>query len=74
MLPCRLVLSLPAGNLQKGGAENGWARGIAELFLPDTYPAREVLKWNRLYDLMEQAIDRCEDLSNLLQNVVLKNA
>jgi len=47
---------------------------IAELFLPDTYPPLEVLKWNRLYDLMEQAIDRCEDVSNVLQNVVLKNA
>ena len=47
---------------------------IAELFLPETYPPIEVLKWNRLYDLMEQAIDRCEDLANVLQNVVLKNA
>ena len=47
---------------------------IAELFLPNTYAPIEVLKWNRLYDLMEQAIDRCEDLSNVLQNVVLKNA
>src|SRR6185437_2068724 len=40
---------------------------IAELFLPNTYPPLEVLKWNRLYDLMEQAIDRCEDVSNVLQ-------
>jgi predicted phosphate transport protein (TIGR00153 family) len=47
---------------------------IAELFLPETYAPIDVLKWNRLYDLMEQAIDRCEDVANVLQNVVLKNA
>ncbi|MGH2409489.1 MAG: DUF47 domain-containing protein [Chloroflexota bacterium] len=46
---------------------------IAELFLPATYPPIEILKWNRLYDLMEQAIDRCEDVANVVRNVVLKN-
>jgi len=55
-------------------ADGLYHNAIAELFLPDTYPPIEVLKWIRLYDLMEQAIDRCEDLSNVLQNVVLKNA
>lgn len=55
-------------------ADGLYHNAIAELFLPDTYPPLEVLKWNRVYDLMEQAIDRCEDCSNVLQNVVLKNA
>ncbi|HVA89033.1 MAG TPA: DUF47 family protein [Chloroflexota bacterium] len=55
-------------------ADGLYHNAIAELFLPNTYPPIEVLKWNRLYDLMEQAIDRCEDVSNVLQNVVLKNA
>lgn len=45
---------------------------IAELFLPDTYAPIEVIKWNRLYDLMENALDKCEDVSNVLHNIVLK--
>jgi uncharacterized protein Yka (UPF0111/DUF47 family) len=32
-----------------------------------------VIKWNRLYDLMERAFDKCEDVGNALENVVLKN-
>ena len=46
---------------------------IAELFLPDTYPPLEVMKWSRLYDLMERAFDKCEDVGNVLENLVLKN-
>jgi predicted phosphate transport protein (TIGR00153 family) len=45
---------------------------IAELFLPGTYSAIDVIKWNRLYDLMENAVDKCEDVGNVLHNIVLK--
>lgn len=54
-------------------ADGLYHNAVAELFLPDTYPPLEVIKWNRLYDVMEQAIDRCEDVANVLQNIVLKN-
>jgi predicted phosphate transport protein (TIGR00153 family) len=45
---------------------------IAELFLPGVYAPIEVIKWNRLYDLMERALDKCEDVGNVLHNIVLK--
>ena len=33
----------------------------------------EVLKWKELYDLIEDAIDGCEDVGNTLERIVLKN-
>jgi uncharacterized protein Yka (UPF0111/DUF47 family) len=35
--------------------------------------ALEVLKWKELYDLIEDAIDGCEDVCNTLERIVLKN-
>lgn len=32
-----------------------------------------VLKWKELYDLIETAIDGCEDVGNTLERIVLKN-
>jgi uncharacterized protein len=32
-----------------------------------------VMKWKELYDLIESAIDGCEDVGNTLQRIVLKN-
>lgn len=46
---------------------------IAELFLPDTYPPLEVIKWKAIFDELERTMDRCEDVSNVLENLVLKH-
>ena len=35
--------------------------------------ALEVIKWKELYDLIEDAIDGCEDVGNTLERIVLKN-
>jgi hypothetical protein len=35
--------------------------------------ALEVIKWKELYDLIEDAIDGCEDVCNTLERIVLKN-
>lgn len=35
--------------------------------------ALEVIKWKELYDLIENAIDGCEDVGNTLERIVLKN-
>lgn len=34
----------------------------------------EVIKWKELYDKIEDAIDNCEDVGNVLQSISLKNA
>ena len=33
-----------------------------------------VLKWKELHTLIEQAIDACEDVGNILERIILKNA
>lgn len=55
-------------------ADGLYQNAIAELFLPNTYPPLDVMKWTRLYDVMERAFDKCEDVANVLENLVLKNA
>jgi len=50
-----------------------YRNAIAELFMPGA-DALEVIKWNRIYDLMEKAFDKCEDVANVIENVALKNA
>ena len=35
--------------------------------------ALDVIKWKELYDLIEEAIDGCEDVGNTLERIVLKN-
>ncbi len=34
----------------------------------------KIMKWHEIYQLMEEATDRCEDVSNILEGIVLKNA
>lgn len=33
-----------------------------------------IIKWKEILDFLEQATDRCEDVANLLEGVVVKNA
>ena len=46
---------------------------LAALFEGGT-DAIEVIKWKDLYDKVEDALDRCEDVGNVLQSIALKNA
>lgn len=46
---------------------------IGELFAHETNPIT-LLKMKELYDKMERTIDKCEDVSNILEAIVLKNA
>jgi predicted phosphate transport protein (TIGR00153 family) len=34
----------------------------------------EVMRWKELYDTMERTLDQCEDVANVLESIVLKNA
>lgn len=47
---------------------------LALLFSDDRTPATEVVKWKDLYDLLEQAMDKCETIANLLFTITIKNA
>jgi uncharacterized protein len=54
-------------------ADDLYYNALADLFAQDAYTPLQVMKWNRIYDLMEEAFDKCEDVGNVLENVVLKN-
>jgi uncharacterized protein Yka (UPF0111/DUF47 family) len=46
---------------------------MGELFA-QTDDAILVIKWKELYDRVEDALDQCEDVGNVLQSISLKNA
>jgi predicted phosphate transport protein (TIGR00153 family) len=48
-------------------------RAIAELF-SGHHPPLEVIKLKDLYDLLEDALDRCEQVANVLEGIAIKNA
>ena len=46
---------------------------LAKLFKSES-DAITVLKWKEVYELIEEATDRCEDVANTIEGVVLENA
>ena len=45
---------------------------LGALFDEETNPIM-VLKWKEIFDILEEATDACEDVANLLENVVVKH-
>jgi predicted phosphate transport protein (TIGR00153 family) len=45
---------------------------IGQLFDEEPNPM-QVMKWKEILDLLEEATDACEDVANLLENVVVKH-
>ena len=54
-------------------ADRVFRSAMAELF-DNTTDFAQVIKWREIYELMESATDRCEDVSNVLEGVALKYA
>lgn len=50
-----------------------YAQAVGALFEREE-PAIEVLKWKEIFDALEEAIDECEDVSNALESIALKNS
>jgi len=46
---------------------------IAQLFEEERDPVT-IIKWKEIYEVMETAVDKCEDVSNVIESVILKNA
>jgi predicted phosphate transport protein (TIGR00153 family) len=45
---------------------------IAELFREERDPLT-VLKWKEIYEKMEAAVDRCENVANIIESVIIKH-
>ena len=54
-------------------ADKVFRSAMAELF-SDAMDIAEVIKWREIYQHMEEATDRCEDVANVLEGVALKHA
>jgi predicted phosphate transport protein (TIGR00153 family) len=48
-------------------------RAVGQLFDEERDPIL-VMKWKEIFDLLENATDRCEDVANLLENIVVKHS
>jgi uncharacterized protein len=59
-------------NRLEGEVDKIERRAVADLFNNESDPIR-VMKLREIYDLLERTTDACEDVADLLQNVVVKN-
>ncbi|HEY2847524.1 MAG TPA: DUF47 family protein [Pyrinomonadaceae bacterium] len=53
-------------------ADDIYFRGMAELFKTESDPVR-IIKWKELYEILENATDRCESVGNIIESIVLKH-
>ncbi|MBJ7601431.1 MAG: hypothetical protein DLM67_16575 [Candidatus Nephthysia bennettiae] len=47
---------------------------LGQLFSENHMPATELVKWKDLYDLLEETMDECEHVANVLNTISIKNA
>jgi predicted phosphate transport protein (TIGR00153 family) len=48
-------------------------RALARLFREERDPIT-IMKWKEIYELLETATDRCEDVANIIEGVILENS
>ena len=60
-------------NRLENAADVVYRAAMAELF-EDSTDMAHVIKWREIYEHMESATDRCEDVANVLEGVALKHA
>ncbi len=53
-------------------ADDIYFRAIGELFQKATDPI-SLIKWKELYEILENATDRCESVANIIESIVLKH-
>ncbi len=53
--------------------DNIFRNAIAKLFVIEKDPL-EVIKWKEIYEYLENTLDACEDVANIVEGVVMKHA
>ena len=71
-LPKILPLTVEINRLENEG-DYVFRHALAELFEEAQEDLASIIKWREIYDHLETAIDRCEDVANALEGVVLKH-
>jgi hypothetical protein len=54
-------------------ADRAYQQAIYQLFTTERDPI-EIIKWKEMFEFLEAATDRCEDVANVLEAVVVKHA
>ena len=62
-----------AGGIRRDAADGDevFRRSLARLYKKGNDPL-EVMKWREIYDNLETALDRCEDVANQIESLVLE--
>jgi predicted phosphate transport protein (TIGR00153 family) len=60
-------------NRLENSADDIYREAISNLF-GDNHPPMDVIKWLDIYENLEAATDRCEDVANILESIGLKNS
>ncbi len=60
-------------NKLENQADQVHRKALTRLFKEETKPL-EIAKWQEIFGRLETATDRCEDVANVLESIVVKNA
>jgi uncharacterized protein Yka (UPF0111/DUF47 family) len=60
-------------NQLENEADQAYQQAIARLFQEENDP-KELIKWKDILELIESATDRCEDVSDIIEGIILENA
>ncbi len=66
----KLIISI---NKLENDGDDLYRQEIAKLFR-DESDAVEVIRWSNIYDSLEESLDACEVVANLVEGIVMKNA
>ncbi len=72
-VPADILAACRAIKTYENDADALGRAAIAALFKSGA-DALSIIKWKEIYDLMETATDRCEDVANVIEGVVLEHA
>jgi hypothetical protein len=67
-----LDICIEINRLENDG-DRTYRNALSVLFNSPSDPI-EIIKWKDVYETLEDAIDRCEDIANVLEGIVLENA
>jgi uncharacterized protein Yka (UPF0111/DUF47 family) len=70
----RIIKQCVEINTLENEADDVQHAALAELFEVCHTDACEVIKWREIYEHLESATDRAEDVANVLEGIVLKHA
>jgi len=60
-------------NSLENQADQVYRQAVGELFA-NSHDAADILRWKGVYDLLEDANDKCEDVANIIETITIKHA